>query len=247
MEKEEKLLLAQAEDKARQRNNRNILTHTGFLSMAEQALLEHVHPDGTFYGGYEDAERCMLVFLPDWLPEIPAEDGPVCVLRVTLPKGSSKLTHRDYLGSLLALGVERSVIGDILVQEDGADILVSADMADYLVQNYVQAGRTSLSCTILPLSALRPGVFTVETRRDTVASLRLDSVLASMFSMSRGKAQEAIHMGLAAVNNRIVDKPDHFLSEGDKVSLRGKGKAILKEVGGKSRKDRDCIVFERYL
>ena len=139
------------------------------------------------------------------------------------------------------------MIGDILVQEDGADILVSADMADYLVQNYVQAGRTSLSCTILPLSALRPGVFTVETRRDTVASLRLDSVLASMFSMSRGKAQEAIHMGLAAVNNRIVDKPDHFLSEGDKVSLRGKGKAILKEVGGKSRKDRDCIVFERYL
>ena len=87
----------------------------------------------------------------------------------------------------------------------------------------------------------------METRRDTVASLRLDSVLASMFSMSRGKAQEAIHMGLAAVNNRIVDKPDHFLSEGDKVSLRGKGKAVLKEVGGKSRKDRDCIVFERYL
>ena len=126
MEKEEKLLLAQAEDKARQRNNRNILTHTGFLSMAEQALLEHTHPDGTFYGGYEDAEQCMLVFLPDWLTEIPAEDGPVCVLRVTLPKGAPKLTHRDYLGSLLALGVERSVIGDILVQEDGADILVSA-------------------------------------------------------------------------------------------------------------------------
>ena len=246
MEKEEKLLLAQAEDKARQRDNKNILTHTGFLSMAQQALLERTHPDGVFFGGYEDAERCMLVFLPDWLEEVP-EDGPVCVLRVTLPKGAPKLTHRDYLGSLLALGIDRSVAGDILVQPDGADLLIASDMADFLLQNYVQAGRTSLSCEVLPLSALRPAVYEVKTCRDTVASLRLDSVLASMFSCSRGHAQEAIRQGLAAVNNRIVDKPDHFLSEGDKVSLRGKGKAVLVQVGGKSRKDRDCIVFERYL
>ena len=246
MEKDEKLLLAQAEDKARQRDNKNILTHTGFLSMAEQAALERAHPDGMFFGGYADAERCMLVFLPDWLEEVP-EDGPICVLRVSLPKGSPKLTHRDYLGSLLALGVERSVAGDILVHPDGADLLIASDMADFLLQNYVQAGRAALSCEIRPLSDLRPAAYEVKTCRDTVASLRLDSVLASMFSSSRGHAQEAIRQGLVAVNNRIVLKPDHFLQEGDKVSLRGKGKAVLIRVGGKSRKDRDCIEFERYL
>ena len=246
MEKDEKLLLAQAEDKARQRDNKNILTHTGFLSMAEQAALERAHTGGTFFGGYADAERCMLVFLPDWLEEVP-EDGPICVLRVSLPKGSPKLTHRDYLGSLLALGVERSVAGDILVHPDGADLLIASDMADFLLQNYVQAGRAALSCEIRPLSDLRPANYEVKTCRDTVASLRLDSVLASMFSSSRGHAQEAIRQGLVAVNNRIVLKPDHFLQEGDKVSLRGKGKAVLIRVGGKSRKDRDCIEFERYL
>ena len=246
MEKDEKLLLAQAEDKARQRDNKNILTHTGFLSMAEQAVLERAHPDGTFFGGYADAERCMLVFLPDWLEEVP-EDGPICVLRASLPKGSPKLTHRDYLGALLALGVERSVAGDILVHPDGADLLIASDMADFLLQNYVQAGRAALSCEIRPLSDLRPADYEVKTCRDTVASLRLDSVLASMFSSSRGHAQEAIRQGLVAVNNRIVLKPDHFLQEGDKVSLRGKGKAVLVRVGGKSRKDRDCIEFERYL
>ncbi len=80
-----------------------------------------------------------------------------------------------------------------------------------------------------------------------MASLRLDSVLASMFSLSRGHAQEAIRQGLTAVNGRQILKPDHFLSEGDKVSLRGKGKAVLIRVGGKSRKDRDCIVYQKCL
>ena len=247
MEKDLNYLLALAEDKARQRDNKNILTHTGFLSLAEQAALERVRPDGLFYGGFEDAERRMLVFLPDWLEEVPEADGPVCVLRVSVPKGAPKLTHRDYLGSLLALGVERTVIGDILVRGDGADILVSADMAEFLAQHYVQAGRVNLHCEALPVSQLRPAVYEVKEVRDTVASLRLDSIAASMFSLSRGRAQEAIRQGLVSVNNRQILKPDHFLAEGDKVSLRGKGKAVLTQIGGKSRKDRDCIVYQRFL
>ena len=246
MEKEEKILLALADDKARQRDNKNILTHTGFLSMAEQALLEQTHPDGSFFGGYEDADRRMLFFLPDWM-EHPEDGDSICIVRASLPKGSPKLTHRDFLGSLLGLGIDRSVIGDILVQEDGADILAASDMADYIVQNYVQAGRASVSCEILPLSGMRLPQLDVKECRDTVASLRLDSIAASMFSLSRGKAQEAIRQGLVAVNNRQILKPDHFLEEGDKVSLRGKGKAVLTRIGGKSRKDRDCIVFQRYL
>ncbi len=247
MEKDEKILLALAKDKEKQCLAKNHLTHTGFLSLAEQTLLENARTGGVFYGGYDDAERRMLVFLPDWLEEVPQDGGPVCVLRASLPKGSPKLTHRDYLGSLLALGVERSVAGDILTREDGADILIAEDMADYLLQHYAQAGRASLHCEKLPVSQLRQAVFEVREVRDTVASLRLDSVAASMFSLSRGAAQEAVRQGLVAVNNRQIFKPDHFLQEGDKVSFRGKGKAVLTQIGGKSRKDRDCIVFQRFL
>ena len=247
--KDDKLLIASAQDKARQCERNSILTHTGFLSLAEQAMLEKEFPGGCFWGGYEDAERRLLVFLPEWLAEVPVsgEDCPLVLLRVSLPKGSPKLTHRDYLGSLLALGIERSVTGDIVVHEDGADIFVLRDMAEFLRQNYVQAGRSALQTGVLEISALRPAVYQVVEKRDTVASLRLDCVLASMFSLSRGHAQEAVRQGLVAVNGRLAAKPDSLLEEGDKVSLRGKGKAVLKEVGGKSRKDRDCIVFERYL
>ena len=247
--KDDKLLIASAQDKARQCERNSILTHTGFLSLAEQAMLETEFPDGCFWGGYDDAERRILVFLPEWLAEVPAsgEDCPLVVLRAGLPKGSPKLTHRDYLGSLLALGLERSVLGDILVREDGADLLVLHEMAEFLRQNYVQAGRAVLQTEVLPLDQLRQAEYRVVQKRDTVASLRLDCVLASMFSFSRGNAQEAVRQGLVAVNGRLAAKPDSLLEEGDKVSLRGKGKAVLKEVGGKSRKDRDCIVFERYL
>ena len=90
MEKDEKLLLASADDKARQRDNKNILTHTGFLSMAQQAVLEQAHPDGVFSGGYEDAERRMLLFLPDWLEAVPAEDGPIRVLGTVVWAQSAK-------------------------------------------------------------------------------------------------------------------------------------------------------------
>lgn len=249
MEKDEKLLLAQAEDKDRQCRRNQILTHTGFLSLAEQAVLERSHPQGLLWGGYEDAERKLMVFLPDWLEEVPGEgeDCPLAVLRVTPAKGSPQLSHRDYLGAMLGLGVERSVAGDILVREDGADILVLRDMAAFLLQEYTQAGRAALQTEILPLSGLRQAPVKIAEKRDTVASLRLDCVLASMFSLSRGAAQEAVRQGLVAVNGRLALKADALLGEGDKVSLRGKGKAVLKEIGGKSRKDRDCIVFARYL
>jgi RNA-binding protein YlmH len=249
VEKDEKLLLAFAEDKARQCERNSILTHTGFLSLAEQSLLEASFPGGCFWGGYEDAERKILLFLPEWLAELPVsgEDCPLVLLRVNLSKGSPKLTHRDYLGSLLALGIERSVVGDIVVHEDGADILVLREMAEFLHRDYTQAGRAMLKTEVLDAGALRPAEYRVVEKRDTVASLRLDCVLASMFSLSRGSAQEAVRQGLVAVNGRLAAKPDSLLEEGDRISLRGKGKAVLKEVGGKSRKDRDCIVFARYL
>ncbi|MCQ2561984.1 MAG: YlmH/Sll1252 family protein, partial [Clostridia bacterium] len=251
MTKEEKMLLASIEDKQHQCENRNIITTTPFLSMAEQTLAEDNHvlgPSGHFFGGTEDAERRIIVFLPDYLEEIPqGEDCPLCILRVTYPKGSRPLSHRDYLGSLLSLGVGRSVAGDIFVREGGADIIIVRDMADFFLQNYCQAGHINLSCTIHELEELQPGIIKKEEFRDTVASLRLDSIAASCFKMSRGNAQEAVKQGLVFVNNRQILKPDHILSEGDRIVLRGKGKAVLKEVGGKSRKDRDCIVCERYL
>ncbi len=252
MEQEDKLLLAQIEDKLRMCKDRYIMTHTAFLDMRQASLaaerLHAMHEDFVLFGGYEDAERRILAFLPDYMQpaDLAGEDSPLAVLRVSSPKGSRRLTHRDYLGSLMALGIKRDITGDILVGEDRADIIVLADMKDFLLQNYIQAGRNSLSVELLDISMLHKGTMQTRTVRDTLASLRLDGIAASAFRLSRGKAQEAIRQGLVYVNGMQILKPDLTVKEKDKITLRGKGKAVLSEIGGLSRKDRICVEFTLY-
>ena len=112
--------------------------------------------------------------------------------------------------------------------------------------NYYKAGRTNLSLSQHTISELIVPQQKRTTITDTVASLRLDSVIASAFGLSRGKAAEAIGRGIVFVNHVEVTKPDFQVSEGDKLTLRGKGKACLLEVGGRSRKDRQYITIEKY-
>ena len=252
--KDDGLLLATIEDKRRQCEERCMMTHTGFLDMrqAAEAASALRGADGAFlWGGYDDAERRICVFLPEYMTAEDAKGGgdcPLRVLRVTLPKnGGGKLSHRDYLGALLALGVDRSVAGDILVRDDVADIVVLEGMADYLQRNYSGAGRTVFAKTeILPIEDLNQGSQETFEKRDTVASLRLDGLVASAFNLSRGKAQEAIRQGLVSVNSFPAEKPDMPVAEGSKLVLRGMGKAILGTVGGTTRKDRIAIVWIKF-
>ena len=247
MTKEDELLIAAADDKKIQSENRYILTHTGFLDMRSQSVLRGVYGSSCrFYGGYDDAERCIGAFVPDYCSENDLKEE-LSVLRVNIPKGSKKLTHRDYLGSILGLGLDRSVMGDILVLEDGADIVILSSIADFLLMNYSKAGRNNLSCEVLPIDALRAGDIKTTERSDSVASLRLDNMVASAFNLARGKAQDAVRSGLVFVNGVQTEKPDKDVSEGDKIVLRGSGKAVLKEIGGTTRKDRLFIKWTKYI
>ena len=173
-------------------------------------------------------------------------------MRVTAPKGGRVLTHRDYLGSLLALGLDREVTGDILVRGPdektggGADIIVEEGVAEFIELNYGKAGRTNLTVEILPIDALDTGLVNIVEKRDTVASLRLDNVVSSAFAVSRSKAAEAIRRGIVSVNSVECLKVDQMIEEGDRVTLRGKGKIALAEVGGRSRKDRIIVTFNLY-
>ena len=160
--------------------------------------------------------------------------------------------HRDYLGSLLALGLDREVTGDILVRGPdaktggGADIIVEASVAEFIEMNYNKAGHTNLTVEILPIGALDTGLVNIVEKRDTVASLRLDNIVSSAFAVSRSKAAEAIRRGIVSVNSVECLKVDQIIEEGDRVTLRGKGKIALAEVGGRSRKDRIIVTFNLY-
>lgn len=253
MTKEDKIMLANIEDKFDQCLSQYRMTCSNFLDLRQRSLAEKLCRELTsgasdvrcvFYGGYDDAERTVACFLPDYAD---VSNCPVSVIRITAREGGRKLTHRDYLGSLTGLGIRREMTGDILVHENGADIIIMDDIRDFILTNYAKAGRTSLTTEALPIDQLHIPDAHTEMIKDTVASLRLDNVISSAFRLSRAKAAEAIRSGLVFVNSMQAEKPDAKVEQGDKLVLRGKGKAYLREIGGQTRKDRTYILIERYI
>lgn len=263
MIKDDSFLLAQIEDRIQQADSQYRIVSGDFLDMHQKKIVSdfirsrRLAVRVILYGGYPDAERCMPVFLPDYI-QMPSQGVPeeveslLRVVRVSVPRGSRPLTHRDYLGSLLALGLDREVSGDILVRNadgksgGGADIIVQAEIADFIELNYSKAGRASLSVEVLPISRLDTGSFKVEEKSDTVASLRLDSITAAVFGLSRSRAAEAIRRGLVSVNSLEAVKIDMEVAEGDKIVMRGKGRAVLAQIGGNTRKNRIRVKFNIY-
>ena len=162
-------------------------------------------------------------------------------------RSGGDLTHRDFLGSLMALGLTREKIGDILVEKGGCQVLLDPSMTDFLLQNWDSAGREKLTVTPLPLSALAVPHAAVKELRDTVSSLRLDNVLAAGFSLSRGRAAEAVEKGSVQVNYVTCVKPDKPVSAGDTITCRGLGKCVLDSVGAPTKKGRLPVAIRRYI
>jgi RNA-binding protein YlmH len=148
---------------------------------------------------------------------------------------------------MLGLGIDRSVTGDILVREDGADIIIVPEIAEFLMSEYIQVGRTVIRTEKVPAEELIIPEVKVQMIHDTVPSVRLDNVVSSAFKISRSKAAEAIRGGIVSVDHIECLKPDAKLEEGQTLVLRGKGKAILKELGGESKKGRIWISIARYI
>lgn len=246
---EERLLLARVWDKYQQCQRRNIPAATVFLSPGEQALAQAllnaagVREGFVFDGGFQGAERKILVFLPEW-----AEDASDCLsfLRAEF-HGNDSLSHRDILGSLMGLGVSRERLGDILVSPHSADIIAAPSLRELFLREWEQAGRVKLSVSEIAREELRTPEVKIKIIRDTVPSLRLDAVAAAAFSMSRGRAGELIAAGRVHVDHTPCLKGDKILSQGAVLTARGLGKAVLAEAGGLSKKGRICVTIERSL
>ena len=239
---EERVLLGRLWDGWERCRSRNVPEVSGFLSPHEQAL--GAREGFALWGGYEGAQRRQMHFLPDWM------DGPdettVRCLRCRFYE-TDHPTHRDFLGSLMGLGLTREKVGDILVSPHWADVLVGSSVADFLLQEWQQAGRVHLRAEEIGLAEIAVPEQPVKLIRDTVASLRLDSVVAAGFSVSRSAAAELIRSGKAEVNWMPCTKPDLLVEQGDVLTVRGLGKCCLAEVGGQSRKGRTGITMKRFI
>lgn len=243
--KEENFFAAHIADLHDRCFERNIVTHSGFLDLKEQtavrAMLRGFSVRAELFGGYPDAERKALFFLPDYAADC---FGDYMEILEASHSPAETVSHRDYLGALTGLGITRSSIGDILVSENSAQIFIFRGMEDFLLQSFEKAGRHRLKARVLPLSDALPPAGCAKEVCDTVASLRLDSVVSAAFSVSRRAAAEAIASMKVAVNDEIVTKCDKTVANGDKIRLRGKGRAFLKESSGRSRKGRIFVKFD---
>lgn len=248
---EDRLLLAKLWDKINAGQRKNIPSHTCFLSPREQEMAKYLFGDMEglhAFGGYGDAERKMLIYLPDYLEESSLfDEGSPCVcLRAAFFQGDSP-SHRDFLGALMGAGVGRETVGDICVDAGQCDFFVTAEIAPYLLQNFTSAGRTRLHLQQVPLTDAHIPEPEVKVIRDTLASLRLDSVIASGFRIGRSLAGQYIAAGKAAIDGLPCEKPDKAVAEGAKISVRGLGKIQLAAIGSRTKKDRISVVIHRYV
>ena len=247
---EDRLLFAKIYDKLCGAEQKNIPGVTMFLSPREQVLTRRMlhGMELTFYGGHDDAERKICCWLPEYLDQdwLISEDAPLAAVRASF-YDKETLTHRDFLGGLMGSGIKRETVGDIYVGSGYCDFFVIKEVLPHVLQNLISAGRTKLHLEQIQLNAVQVPVQTVREIRDTVSSLRLDSIVGSGFQMARGKASALIETGKVSLNDLPCLKPDKLLQEGDKISARGFGKLFLSEVGGKTKKDRISIMITKLL
>ena len=248
---EDKLLLAKLWDKIDAGMRKNVAAATCFLSPRELELARYLfgQPEGLYeFGGYADAERKMLVYLPDYLDEseLTGPDSPIVCLRASFFQADTP-THRDFLGALIGAGLGRESIGDICVGQGSCFLFVTAQVAPYLLSSFTGAGRTHVHLEAVSLADVQVSEPEVKEIKDTLASLRLDSVISSGFRIGRSLAAQYISVGKAAIDGLPCEKPDKQVTEGAKISVRGLGKIKLAKINGTTKKDRISVVLHRYV
>ena len=247
---EDKVLVSRILDKVEQCRYSSF-AYSDFLSPYEATVIKRVldRINGIFYrftGGYEGAERVLAAVSHDFIEEEEAlNNAPLSFLRVT-PSADNPLSHRDYLGSLLGLGIKREKIGDILVCETHADVFLIDKIAEYISYNLDKIGNTKVECKLQDIYQYTAPQKKEKLINSTVASLRADSVASSGFGVSRSKVLEYFKAQRVNVNWEVVQSPSKMLSEGDVISIRGKGRIVLEKVGGTTKKDRINIVIKRF-
>lgn len=229
---------------------RNIVVYSDFLDLHELHILQCLSVENlgvslALSGGYESAERQMAAFLPDAL--IFGEDFPMdCVSIAPLQeKYAEPLTHRDYLGALMHIGIERSCLGDILIDGTRAYVFCVRKMTPVILNEISRIRHTSVKTTLeQPENIPSPRYKEIS---GTVSSVRLDAVTALAFGLSRSKAVPYIEGGSVYVNGRQIVSNGYTLQEGDRISVRGLGKCRYLGAHSKSKKGKQWIDLLRYI
>lgn len=271
---EEKILVKKILDKYYLYEKTGNSTHSDFLDPYQQKLMEKVLntmgiKDYSFFGGYEGAERAVVVFCPMVVPsrvelkswndedhlidkgnDIPSFYWELQELFTTLklaPKQRNTFSHRDYLGSLMGLGIKREKIGDILVEEEFCLIVVLKEIAEFIQYNLTKVGNTTVDINVVENGELK--IFEPRTKEinSTVASLRVDCIASAGFGISRNKIAQLIKSQRMYLNWELVSSPSKMVEGGDTISIKGKGRVVLDDIGKLTKKNRIHVLLKKFI
>lgn len=254
---EDKMMLAKVLDKIDFANTRGKLENTDFLNMHQLALIESFLKkikctNYVLWGGYETAERRVVIIYPEKYDNKMIEKNYskiASIIRIKLPEQEKgKLTHQNFLGGVMKLGIERDKVGDILVNKDGADIIVLNDIVKFLMQELSSLTRFKESIiTQEQIQDLKEVKSKTEEVKIIVPSLRLDNFVSDLARTSRNKAVEIIKAERVFVNGQNEQKTSKQIKQGDIITIRGKGRFKIKEFTGKTRNGRTVVLVEKFV
>lgn len=222
---------------------------TDFLDPREQKIIKSImglHSDVKWkmFGGSLTSERKRVFLYPDYY-ECKEEDFQISLFEVDYPKKFISLEHPQVLGSLMSLGLKRGKFGDILFQDGRIQFFVSEEVEDYISLQLESIGRATVSLRKLELGNVIESNETWQENSVTASSLRLDTVISSVYNISRQKSQVIIQQGLTKVNWTLIENPSFECKEGDMISVRGHGRSKILSIEGKTKKEKWRVTVSR--
>lgn len=254
---EDKLLLAKILDKIEFCKTKNKIESTDFLNLAEQNLVDKFlkkikYTNYYFFGGAGEAERKVLILYPEKITQEMARKNHskiMSVIKINVPNDlEHEYDHRNYLGAIIKLGIEREKIGDISVKRNGAEIIIKNEVQNFLTQNLGSLTRFS-SCEIEQEEI--ENLTKIESQKieitEIIASLRLDNIVAALARTSRNKATQILEQERVFLNFKCETKSSKQINEGDIITIRGKGRFEFKEISGNTKKGRYIVKVDKFV
>ena len=253
---EEKLLIAKILDKIKMGESKNRFENTDFLDLSQKSTIQDILQkrkidNYEFFGGFEMAERTMLIIYPTYEEKVNFEkiyNQIISVLRITLPKElQGTFEHKTYLGAIMKLGVKREKLGDIIVRNDGADIIISKEIEKFLINNLTDLTRFKKSkLEIIKLDEIKYVEKEKEIFKINVPSMRLDAIVAELARASRNDANLYINQERVFVNFKLELRNTKQILEGDIITIRGKGRYTISKIIGETRSKRINLEVQKW-
>lgn len=250
---DERILAAKITDMFFAAKKKNIPIFSDFFeykkfALMKESLLSNFEMEYDFFGGFSDFERGVLCVFPEYCDKDFVRYPISCLSISYNKKFSSGPTHREYLGSLIGLGIERDKIGDILLSDFGAVVFLKEEISNFVIVNLERVGRTPVKVSESDINEIKIPEKNKKEIYVTVSSLRLDAILCKAFNISRSTAKDLVNAEKAFVNHLpIKDISFNRIKEGDIISLRGYGRIILTQIEGLTKKDKIKLLITKFV